>query len=130
MGAEECALVEQIASLRWRLRRAGWAEAALVNIEAERRMGYLAGGASKTVYPIDAGMMFDDGLIQTVGTLTRYESAIERQLNRAILMLERRQARRFERWKRGEAVRDISPAEAGSVETQNSSEPEEGPRKT
>jgi len=36
-GAEECALVEQIAILRWRLRRASRAEAALVNAEVERR---------------------------------------------------------------------------------------------
>jgi hypothetical protein len=114
VGAEECALVEQIAILRWRLRRASRAEAALVNAEVDRRRELLAAGASKTLYPIDAGMIFD-GRIQTMGTLARYESAIERQLNRATTMLERRQAKRFERWKRRESERDDPPAERDSA---------------
>jgi hypothetical protein len=95
-SAEECALVEQIVILRWRLRRASRAEAALINAEAERRQERLANGASKTLYPIDAGMAFSE-LAQGMSTLTRYEAAIERQLARAIAMLERRQARRLER---------------------------------
>jgi hypothetical protein len=114
VGAEECALVEQIAILRWRLRRASRAEAALVSAEVERRRELLAGGASKTLYPIDAGMIFD-GHIQTIGTLTRYEASIERQLHRATAMLERRQAQRFERWKRQETVREDPPAGLGSA---------------
>ena len=114
VGAEECALVEQIATLRWRLRRASRAEAALVNAEAERRRELLAEGASKTLYPIDAGMIFD-GLIQTVGTLTRYEGAIERQLQRATAMLERRQAQRLERGQPLDAEGGDPPAELGSA---------------
>ena len=114
VGAEECALVEQIAILRWRLRRASRAEAALVNAEVDRRRELLAGGASKTLHPIDAGMIFD-GRIQTMGTLARYESAIERQLNRAATMLERRQAKRLERWKCRESELDDPPAELDSA---------------
>jgi hypothetical protein len=121
-GAEECALVEQIAILRWRLRRASRAEAALVNAEAERRRERLANGASKTLYPIDAGMAFS-GLGQGMSTLTRYEAAIERQLARAIGMLERRQARRFERGAREEAEPADAPAEPESAEPASASEP-------
>jgi hypothetical protein len=108
VGAEECALVEQIAILRWRLRRVSRAEAALVHAEAESRRERLANGASKTLLPIDAGMIFD-GLAESLGTLTRYEVAIERQLHRANAMLERRQAQRAERWKRQEAEREDPP---------------------
>jgi len=114
VGAEECALVEQIAILRWRLRRASRAEAALVNAEVERRRACLANGASKTVYPVDAGMIFD-GCTQSICTLTRYETAIERQLARATAMLERRQAQRSERWKRQETERDDPPALDGAA---------------
>ena len=114
VGAEECALVEHIAILRWRLRRASRAEAALVNAEAEHRRACLAGGASKTLYPIDAGMIFD-GRIQSLGTLTRYEASIERQLSRACAMLERRQARRVERWKRQDREPGDPHAELGSA---------------
>ncbi len=108
-SAEECALVEQIVILRWRLRRASRAEAALINAEAERRQERLANGASKILYPIDAGMAFS-GLVQGMSTLTRYEAAIERQLARAILMLERRQALRFDRSERREAERERAAA--------------------
>jgi hypothetical protein len=121
-GAEECALVEQIAILRWRLRRASRAEAALVNAEAERRRERLANGASKTLYPIDAGMIFDR-LAHSMSTLTRYESAIERQLSRAILMLERRQARRFERGEREEAEPEDARAESESAEPASAARP-------
>ena len=113
-GAEECALVEQIAILRWRLRRASRAEAALVNAEVERRRELLDAGASRTQYPIDAGMIFD-GCVQSLITLTRYEGSIERQLHRATARLERRQAQRFERWTRREAARDEPPAELVSA---------------
>ena len=109
-GAEECALVEQIATLRWRLRRVSRAEASLVNAEAEHRRRCLAGGAVKTLYPIDAGMVFE-GRIQSLGMLTRYEAGIERQLSRACAMLERRQARRAERQKRQEPEPAEPPAE-------------------
>jgi hypothetical protein len=113
-GAEECALVEQIAILRWRLRRASRAEAALVNAEAEHRRACLAGGASKTLYPIDAGMIFD-GRIQSLATLTRYEASLERQLSRACAMLERRQARRLERWRHQEAEPADPPEELSAA---------------
>jgi hypothetical protein len=122
VGAEECALVEQIATLRWRLRRASRAEAALVNAEAERRRELLAEGGSKTLYPIGAGMIFD-GLTQSMGTLTRYEAAIERQLHRATAMLERRQAQRLERGQRQDAEQDDQPAELDSVVSLLGSEP-------
>jgi hypothetical protein len=113
VGAEECALVEQIAILRWRLRRASRAEAALVNAEVERRRALLAAGASRTLYPIDAGMIF--GHSNSLGPLIRYEASIERQLHRATVRLERRQAQRFERWKQRDAEREDPPAEVGST---------------
>jgi hypothetical protein len=113
-GAEECALVEQIAILRWRLRCASRVEAALVNAEVDRRRELLDAGASRTQYPIDAGMIFD-GCVQSLVTLTRYEASIERQLSRACAMLERRQARRVERWKRQEREPGDPPAELGSA---------------
>jgi hypothetical protein len=122
-GAEECALVEQIAILRWRLRRASRAEAALVNAEAERRRERIASGASKTLYPIDAGMAFSE-LAQSMSTLTRYEAAIERQLSRAIAMLERRQARRFEREEAD------AHAELASAVPASASEPSPVPQKS
>ena len=121
VGAEECALVEQIATLRWRLRRASRAEAALVNAEAERRRELLANRASRTLYPIDAGMIFGHG--DRLGPLIRYEASLERQLHRATLRLDRRQAQRFERWKQGHAERDDPPAELGSPEPPIAAEP-------
>ena len=121
VGAEECALVEQIAILRWRLRRASRAEAALVHAEAERRRELLANRASRTLYPIDAGMIF--GHSDRLGPLIRYEASIERQLHRATLRLDRRQAQRFERWKQRDAERDDPPAEPGSTEPPIAAEP-------
>ena len=86
--------------------------AELARVETDARSASIR--VDSTLYPIDAGMIFD-GRIQTMGTLARYESAIERQLNRATTMLERRQARRFERWKRRESGRDDPPAERDSA---------------
>ena len=100
VGAEECALVEQIAILRWRLRRASRAEAALVNAEAERRRERLAVDP-ETSLRVDTSIMFD-WLNEGMSALTRYESVIARQLDRAIATLEARQVRRRAREAAGE----------------------------
>ena len=88
----ECALVEQIAILAWRLRRASRAEAALVNGEAKRRRERLAVDPEAPLR-VDTSIMFD-WLSDGMSALTRYESVIARQLDRAIATLEARQARR------------------------------------
>ena len=90
--AGECALVEQIAILAWRLQRASRAEAALVNAEAERRRERLAVDPETTLR-VDTSIMFD-WLNERMSALTRYEAVIARQLDRAIATLEARQARR------------------------------------
>jgi hypothetical protein len=93
--AGECALVEQIATLGWRLRRASRAEATLVNAEAERRRERLAADPEAPLRA-DISLMFS-WLDKDMSALTRYETAIARQLDRAIATLERFQARRRER---------------------------------
>jgi hypothetical protein len=96
VGTAECALVERIAILAWRLRRASRAEAALVNAEAERRKERAAAEPDKGAIRIDASLIFDR-LTSGMNALTRYETAIERQMNRTIKLLGRWQERRRER---------------------------------
>jgi len=91
----ECALVEQIATLGWRLRRASRAEASLVNAEAKRRRERLAADPEAPLRA-DISMMFG-WLEKDMNALTRYEALIARQLDRAIATLERRQALRRKR---------------------------------
>ena len=100
-GAAESALVDRIAILAWRLRRAGRAEAALVNAEAERRKESAALQTPKGGLRIDLSMIFDR-FTHKMSALTRYEATIERQFNRAMATLERRQAKRRERETLGE----------------------------
>lgn len=112
-GTAESALVERIAILAWRLRRAGRAEAALVNAEAERRKQSAALQMPKGALRIDLSMIFDR-FSHEMSALTRYEATIERQLNRAIGTLERRQAKRREREDR-EGPEDGSGERAGEA---------------
>jgi len=107
----ECALVEQIAILAWRLQRASRAEAALVNAEAERRRERLAVDP-ETSLRVDTSIMFD-WLNEGMSALTRYESVIARQLDRAIATLEARQVRRRAREAAGEQQHS-----ADKIETQ------------
>jgi hypothetical protein len=109
--AGECALVEQIATLGWRLRRASRAEATLVNAEAERRRERLAADPEAPLRA-DISLMFS-WLDKDMSALTRYETAIARQLDRAIATLERFQARRRER-----AAADAQQHPADTKETQ------------
>lgn len=96
VGSVECALVERIAFLAWRIRRAGRAEAALINAEAQRRKEQVTTQSPKGMLRIDASLFFDK-TTDKINLISRYEAAIERQLNRAIATLDRRQTRRRER---------------------------------
>ena len=81
-------LVERIVVCQWRLRRAGRAEAAIIN-------GYGRSSRERGFTPeADAGFAEAPWKMES---LSRYEAALERALSRAYLMLERRQARRAER---------------------------------
>ena len=83
-------LAERILLCAWRLRRACRLEAALINDAAAGTRPW-------------GGKVGPGGICQHaskgLGTLARYESALDRSLRRAYAMLERRQARR-----RGESV--------------------------
>jgi hypothetical protein len=57
------------------------------------------------LYQIDTSIMFDR-FIHEMDTLTRYEVSIDRQLNRAIALLERLQAQRSRRDERAQEVRE------------------------
>ncbi len=81
--AAEAQIVERIASCAWRLKRVGRAEASMLNHIAES----ITGGGTTRHNPYSR--MFGG-----VSTLTRYEAAIDRALDRAFRMLERAQARR------------------------------------
>lgn len=98
-GTTECSLVERIAILGWRLRRASRAEAAMINAEAEYRQERIAVDGRHRSRRLDASMIFDR-LGHDMSRLTRYEVAVERQLNRAMAILDLRQARRFARGER------------------------------
>jgi hypothetical protein len=102
-GTAECALVERIAMLSWRLRRASRAEAAMLNGEAKVRRERRAVHGPHSLFPIDASIMFDR-FVHHMSVLTHYEASIERQLNRAIALLERLQA---QRWRRDERSREV-----------------------
>lgn len=117
-GTAECALVERIAMLAWRLRRTSRAEAAMVNGEAEYRRERIAEDGPHNTRRLDTSIMFDR-LVDSMGTLTRYEASMDRQLNRAIALLERLQAQRSERDERAEeALEDPPhPAEMGPQES-------------
>jgi hypothetical protein len=118
-GTAECALVERIAMLAWRLRRASRAEAALLNGEAKRRRARLVVDGPHPLFQIDASIMFDR-FIHEMDTLTRYEVSIDRQLNRAIALLERLQMQRSRRDARVQEVREgrlLLPAGAGPQES-------------
>ena len=117
--AGECALVEQIATLGWRLRRASRAEAALLNGEAKRRHARLVVDGPHPLFQIDASIMFDR-FIHEMDTLTRYEVSIDRQLNRAIALLERLQMQRSRRDASVQEVREdrlLLPAGTGPQES-------------
>jgi hypothetical protein len=115
-GTAECALVERIAMLAWRLRRASRAEAALANGEAKYRRARLVIDGPHPLLRVDASIMFDR-FVHNMSTLTRYEASIERQLNRAIALLEHLQGqrgRRAERPHEEPEVRLLAPAEGGA----------------
>ena len=101
-GTAECALVERIAMLGWRLRRASRAEAALLNGEAKVRRERRTLHGPDSLFPIDTSIMFDR-FVHHMSVLTHYEASIERQLNRAIALLERLQT---QRWRRDERARE------------------------
>ncbi len=77
-------LVERIAICAWRLRRLPRAEAELINAWYAKG-SYTHGTVMGTVFGRASSEM---------GTLSRYEAALDRALRRASEMLERRQARR------------------------------------
>jgi len=104
-GTTECALVERIAMLAWRLRRASRAEAALLNGEAKARRERVVIDGPHRLLRVDAGIMFDR-FVHHMSVLTHYEASIERQLNRAIALLERLQAQRSRRDERSREVRE------------------------
>lgn len=85
----EAALAERIILCAWRLRRAGRMEAALVNSHAATKPWVHGTGLSLVLHRSAAGL----------ATLSRYEMALDRAMQRAAMMLERAQARR-----RGEHV--------------------------
>ena len=116
-GTVECALVERIAMLGWRLRRASRAEAAMANGEAKNRRARLAIDGPHPLLRIDASLMFDR-FVHNMSTLTRYEASIERQLNRAIALLEHIQTQRGRRAEQPREeqrdVRLLPPVEGGA----------------
>jgi hypothetical protein len=89
--AGEAALVERIAVAHWRLRRIWRAEAAAFNSEADERAdetsdrGEPATLATLAIWP------------EQLAILSRYESALERQLHRLALDLDRMQRERHRR---------------------------------
>ena len=118
-GTAECALVERIAMLAWRLRRASRAEAALLNGEAKVRRERRTVDGPHHLFPIDASIMFDR-FVHNMSVLTHYEASIERQLNRAIALLERLQMQRSRRDARVQEVREgrlLLPAGGGPQES-------------
>ena len=120
----EAALAERIVQCEWRLRRVWRMEAAAIDEEAtsqgrararlvaadtlaaELRENHSAAAARKAAEDVAAGMSDDelrayadpapDGAVwaDRLSALSRYEAALERQLHRAALALERRQAER------------------------------------
>jgi hypothetical protein len=94
MDAVEERLVEHAVLCAWRLRRAYRAEAACLNAKLTELCedGEREGAHEKWIsYPPIA---FDLGASWEVERISRYEVTNERALHRALLMLERRQARR------------------------------------
>jgi hypothetical protein len=126
-GTAECALVERIAMVAWRLRRASRAEAAMANKEAVSRRLRLEDEPPHPLYPMDASILFD-AFTHDMETLTRYEAAMERQLNRAIALLERLQARRLKHGEREEEESGDRPLpEPGSATPETSPPPAQAP---
>jgi hypothetical protein len=102
-GTFECALVERIAVLSWRLRRFAKAEAALINGSARHKPGFVAPADQAEASKTDAGAAFDQAL-HKIGALSRHEATIERALSRAISQYTNIQQRRWENMDReGEA---------------------------
>jgi len=95
-GTLECALVERIAVLSWRLRRVAKAEAALINRSAHDKASFPVPAGQAEPPEVDAGTVFDQAA-QKLAALSRHEATIERALNRAIATLERWQKRREEK---------------------------------
>jgi hypothetical protein len=88
--ALEAELVERIVLCAWRLRRAGRAEAAVINRSATEFQEF-------KIEP-ELGRVFNHASPH-VALISRYEATLDRALRRAHALLERRQARR-----RGESV--------------------------
>ena len=99
--AVEEALAERIVLCAWRLRRAARIEAGLLNAEA----------AAEEDQGSEPGLGSAFRAAFGLGTVSRYEAALDRALSRAHAMLERRQARR-----RGEAVPAPIAVEVGGLE--------------
>jgi hypothetical protein len=94
MDAVEERLVEHAVLCAWRLRRAYRAEAAAMNVKLTEIYDYRKGrGTHKKWIPYPP-IAFDLGASWEVERISRYEVTNERALHRALLMLERRQARR------------------------------------
>lgn len=71
------------------------------------------------LFPIDASIMFDR-FVHHMSVPTHYEGSIERQLNRAIALLERLEAQRWRRDERAREVREdrlLLPAARGPQES-------------
>ena len=94
MDAVEEQLVEHAVLCAWRLRRAYRAEAAAMNVKLTNIHDYRKGrGTHKEWIPYPP-IAFDLGASWEVERISRYEVTNERALHRALMMLERRQARR------------------------------------
>ena len=95
MDAVEEQLVEHAVLCAWRLRRAYRAEAAAMNVKLTNIHDYRKGrGTHKEWIPYPP-IAFDLGASWEVERISRYEVTNERALHRALMMLERRQARRL-----------------------------------
>jgi hypothetical protein len=119
VGSIERALVERIAILSWRLRRASRTEAALINAEARKFNDYLEREEWPHKPRADIGIAFDR-CTDEITALSRYEAAIERQLNRTIATLQRCQTRRLERMELEAEENDPPLPEPGSAYTSDS----------
>ncbi|HKX07433.1 MAG TPA: hypothetical protein VJN67_04535 [Stellaceae bacterium] len=106
-GTFECALVERIAVLSWRLRRVAKAEAALINRSARHKPGFPALPHPAEAPDTDAGGAFDQAL-HNLSALTRHEATIERALSRAISQFTRCQENRWENTDREAEAQGVS----------------------
>jgi len=86
-------LVERVVLCAWRLRRAYRAEAGTMNDELREAQNYWRRHGTGEKRNWHSGIAFSRAAWK-FETISRYEATLERSLHRALLTLERRQARR------------------------------------